>query len=61
MYKGISYPFGELLCRNWILKLWKKYCCPKEYHLLDEVYSDNQHYLYCDACELRINIDLIIC
>jgi len=35
---------------------WKKINCKRGMHLWDEVASDADHYLYCDACEMHINI-----
>lgn len=53
-YRGISYPkiFNSKLVRI----IWKKYMCPKEIHLFDEVWSVDSHYLCCDACELMVHI-----
>lgn len=34
----------------------KQYKCPKGLHVFDEVLSDSDHYLYCDACGLTIHI-----
>jgi len=63
-YVGITYP---KCLRNWlILKLWKRFMCPHHKHLFDEVWSiwgeedDPQHYLYCDACGMKIKIKEII-
>lgn len=55
MYKGITY--FSFLDNNLIHKLWKKFFCKKEIHLFDEVFdSEKEHFLYCDACDLKINI-----
>ena len=52
-YVGISYP---KLFRNKLSQwLWKKFSCPKGRHLLDEVWSFDEHYLYCDACKRFID------
>ena len=54
-YIGITYPdifYGRI--RLW---LWRRFMCPKNKHLFDEVWtSDEDHYLYCDACEMEIHI-----
>ena len=57
MYKGFTYPkiFGNRL----VWKLWKKYLCPKHIHLLDEVWSDSEWYLSCDACDIEIHISKV--
>lgn len=34
----------------------KLYKCPEGLHVFDEVLSDTDHYLYCDACGLTIHI-----
>jgi len=51
----ISYPLPEFLQTEFIWNLWKKFMCIRGYHLWDEVYS-NKHYLFCDACEIRLEI-----
>jgi hypothetical protein len=57
-YWGISY-FAPLVF-DWSYKLWKRFMCPRGYHLLDEVWcGPGTHYLNCDACELVIHIDRI--
>ena len=33
--------------------LWKRLCCPRGWHLWDEVLSELGHCLYCDACEIE--------
>lgn len=56
-YRGISYP--AILGRWPIFNLWKKFMCPRNYHLFDECLSDDDHYLVCDACDLSIVIERI--
>jgi len=56
-YRGITYP--KILQHKIILKLWKKFMCSHEKHLLDEVSSLEEHYLYCDVCGLEIHIERI--
>ena len=51
---GITYPCPVFLQKDWCWKLWAKVMCPKGWHLLDEVMSLNNHYLFCDACEISI-------
>ena len=36
--------------------LWQRLCCPRGWHLWDEVISD-RHYLVCDACETEVPIE----
>ena len=54
-WRNITYP--SLLCHNFILWFWKKVFCPKGFHLFDEYASLERHCLYCDACEISIEID----
>lgn len=40
-----------------LLPLWKRLCCARGWHALDEVISpagDPVHYLSCDACDLIV-------
>jgi len=51
----MTYP--SFLCKDWILKLWKKFMCKRQMHLFDEVGSfDGDGYLHCDACGLHVVI-----
>lgn len=52
-YRGITYPkiFDNKLSRS----LWKRFLCPRNIHLFDEVLSE-EHYLHCDACGLDVHI-----
>lgn len=52
-YIGISYP--SILTGKLTQKLWKRFMCPRHYHLFDEVLSEG-HYLYCDACGFELEI-----
>ena len=54
-FRGITY--FDFLDHEWIQKLWKRWFCPKNIHLLDECESPDDHYLNCDACDLMIHID----
>lgn len=56
-YIGITYP--KLFSGNLRLKLWKKFMCSRNRHLFDEVWSLDDHCLYCDACNLIVNIGSI--
>lgn len=53
-YYGITY--SKWLQYNWVLKLWARFQCPKNHHLFDEVRSDKDHCLVCDACQLTVDI-----
>ena len=53
-YRGITYP--AILDHGWVRAIWKRLCCPTEWHLFDEVETFKDHYLYCDACSLIIDI-----
>ena len=55
-YHGITYPLPRFLQRLWFWDLWARLCCPHGWHLLDEVWCMDDHYLYCDACEMRVEI-----
>ena len=54
MYRGYSY--WLILDRPFIQWLWYKIFCKKGWHLWDEVYSIDEHYLFCDACGEKVNI-----
>ena len=53
-YRGITY--FPIFDDEFIQWLWKLVCCPREWHLFDEVEGE-EHYLYCDACGLYVYID----
>ena len=53
-YKGYSYP--KILQNRLIWWLWKKFQCSKGNHLWDEVISNDEHYLYCDACDELLHL-----
>lgn len=55
-YIGISYP--RIFDNRFTHKLWKKFLCKRHWHLFDEVLSLTGHYLYCDACEFEIFIEV---
>jgi len=56
-YVGITYP--SFLYNRVVHWLWKRYMCPRNRHLFDEVWAVDEHYLYCDACELEVHIKSI--
>lgn len=56
-YRGITY--FNFLGNRFFWWLFKKYFCPKNYHLFDECKSLDDHHLYCDACGLSVNISSI--
>jgi hypothetical protein len=43
-----------------ILEAWKNANCPQGIHLFDEVLSNNEHYLVCDACGMEVYIEKIV-
>lgn len=56
-YHGITYPI--FFCFKPFFWLWKRICCRRGWHLFDEVWSTDNHYLHCDVCELVVNIESI--
>jgi hypothetical protein len=72
IWHNISYPSFNGWLPDWFYKLWKEHCCPRGWHLFDECYGachhkteyecakndcdGYMHSLYCDACELDIEI-----
>ena len=46
MYQGITHYIPL-----WLLPLWKWIFCSHRWHLWDEVWSPDGHYLVCDACD----------
>lgn len=63
-YVGISHPLGKTELDDeeldLILNAWKNSNCPQGFHLWDEVWSIDSHYLHCDACGMEIHIDHIV-
>ena len=47
-YQGYTYP--AVLDNRLAHWLWKRLCCPRHWHLWDEVWSGFDHVMYCDAC-----------
>ncbi len=56
-FYNVSYLIFEFMQSDFILNLWKKYLCPIGFHAFDEVQSSENHYLFCDGCNLSIAID----
>jgi hypothetical protein len=54
-YIGITYP--HIFRFHWVHWLWKLINCRRGMHLWDEVWSPDNHYLFCDACEKRVGIE----
>ena len=55
VWLGITYP--RLLDHAPVQYLWRRVFCPMGWHLWDEVWSLEDHVLFCDACEMEIKID----
>ena len=53
-YRGYSHP--KILQNRFGWWLWKKFQCPKENHLWDEVWTPEEHYFSCDACGKEVLI-----
>lgn len=43
-----------------ILEAWKNANCVQGVHLFDEVWSNENHYLHCDACGIEVHIEKIV-
>lgn len=61
-YHGISYWrrwhdwMPDWMWTRVIYPLWIRWRCPRGRHLLDEVWSIDEHELRCDACGMRVGI-----
>lgn len=58
-FHGITHPVPM-----WLLPLWRRFMCPRNYHLFDEVESmggtpGQENYLSCDGCGLEVHINRI--
>lgn len=51
-YPMVTYP--SILDREWVQKIWRRWCCPRGWHLFDEVRGRGYQYLHCDACGRRL-------
>lgn len=54
LFNQITYP--SFFAHRWVRKLWRRFACPRRWHLLDECSTIDDHYLICDACELEVEI-----
>lgn len=56
-----EYTYPRLLQNKVVWALWKRICCPRGWHLWDEVLSftgpGGNNYLHCDACGAAVNVD----
>jgi hypothetical protein len=53
-YLGITYPHFLTYIPK---KVWKRFCCSRQFHLFDESYSsEDDHRLVCDICQLMVEI-----
>ncbi len=65
-YIGITHPIARIEKdmsdkeHDLILEAWKVSNCPQNHHLFDEVWSLDDHYLYCDACGMEVHINKIV-
>jgi hypothetical protein len=63
-YIGITHPVtDEGLDEkkfNTILQAWRNSNCIQGIHLFDEVWSDENHYLHCDACGMEVHIEKVV-
>lgn len=47
------YTYPSILDNRLSHWLWKRLCCPRGWHLWDEVLSELGHRLSCDACDIE--------
>ena len=67
-YHGISYPLCYwLMGKEWVFWAWRRFMCPRGFHLFDEVVKwggDDgnlySHFLHCNACGLTVYIKSIV-
>jgi len=50
----VTYP--KIFQNRFTWAVWRKMFCVNGFHLFDEVWSAADHYLYCDACDLSIDV-----
>lgn len=56
-YQGLTYCWpGKALKK---LGIWKRFFCPRKWHLFDESCSSDRHVLHCDACGYCVGIAFI--
>ena len=60
-YRGITHIISNLPGKLFdiALSFWKRFLCKRNMHLFDEVWSPEEHTLYCDACGLTVHIEKI--
>lgn len=59
-YVGITHPLGEAVEIKEFCEAWKQSNCANGIHAWDEVYSDESHFLHCDACGMEVHINKIV-
>ena len=55
-YVGLTHHFPQSTEPKYY-EMWKKVYCKQNMHILDEVWTIDEHYLYCDACGIIVYID----
>lgn len=40
----------------WLLWLWRLFACRKGWHVWDETYCEDRHFLVCDACGEELDL-----
>lgn len=59
-YVGITHPLSDDIIDNeTFIEAWKKTNCIIGIHAFDEVWSLEDHYLYCDICGMEVHISKI--
>ncbi len=59
MYYGFTHGFAPFVRFEFFLKIWRRVFCRKGIHLWDEVESNTEHYMSCDACEKILYISSV--
>lgn len=63
-YIGITHPISGNIVDNkhkeLVFEAWRRTNCPNGIHLFDEVLSNNDHYLHCDACGIDVHIAKVV-
>jgi len=57
-YHGFSY--SGLFDWGIVLAIWRRTFCRLGVHLLDEVVTDAEHFLHCDACGCAVHVRTIV-
>jgi len=55
---NVSYQGFTHCVPSWLLPLWRRIFCRRDWHAWDEVLSDDRHYLGCDACGRHVDIQV---